>query len=165
MKTKRKKKNSVPIKTALPIVYKKGNEFRILDNLYLKHSNEVWGFQLHSGILLKKDCRITDDVAVKSWTEVKVFAERMVLNNKTGHLASKALFRHYWSTDEKKAVEATVETLVCNGIEATGYCEFPYCHADTDSDIADCFNLLNGNDNYFAEDGTKYNNRLAVMFD
>ena len=109
------------IETALPLVYRRKNEFEVLNGLDLSRKDELWGIQLTSGVMVALKCGAGNNVSDATWDEVKQFAEKMHLNGKSGFLPSRKVLKEHWGTEEKAAFETTVKVLQENDIEADSY--------------------------------------------
>ena len=64
------------IPTALPLVYRRGNELTVENGLNLSHKSELWGIQLLSGVMVALTCGSGNNVSETTWDEVKEFSLR-----------------------------------------------------------------------------------------
>lgn len=90
------------IPTELPLVYRRENEFEVLDGLDLSRKDELWGIQLTSGVMVALKCGAGNNVSKTTWDEVKKFVEKMCLNGKSGFLPSKDVLKEHWGAEEKQ---------------------------------------------------------------
>nr|DAM28166.1 MAG TPA: hypothetical protein [Caudoviricetes sp.] len=127
------------IATALPLVYRKDNEFEVLDGLDMNRKKELWGTQLSSGIMLS----LAGEV-FSNWEEIKKFAEKMHFNGKPGSLPSKDHQRLYWGVAEKEKLDATGDILEKYGIYTWRYSGRFWCSEEYDSFNAYTFELETG---------------------
>ena len=115
------------IPTALPLVYRRGNELTVENGLNLSRKSELWGIQLLSGVMVALTCGSGNNVSDTTWGKVKKFAEKMRLNGKPGFLPSKGVLKEHWGGMEEAKFIATVEILKENEIAADGYWGCIWC--------------------------------------
>ena len=115
------------IPTALPLVYRRGNELTVENGLNLSRKSELWGIQLLSGVMVALTCGSGNNVSETTWGKVKKFAEKMRLNGKPGFLPSKGVLKEHWGGMEEAKFIATVEILKENEIAADGYWGCIWC--------------------------------------
>lgn len=157
------------IATALPLVYRKDNEFEVLDGLDMNRKEELWGIQLLSGVMVALKCGPGNNVSATTWEEVEKFAENITFNGKPGFLPSKDVLRKHWGKKEKAKFAATVEVLEENGIEADGieadgYQGGIWCSGEYSPGFAYCFDLNYGSVDWIIKYNTYFNDRVAVAF-
>ena len=132
------------IPTALPLVYRRGNELTVENGLNLSRKSELWGIQLLSGVMVALTCGSGNNVSDTTWGKVKKFAEKMRLNGKPGFLPSKGVLKEHWGGMEEAKFIATVEILKENEIAADGYWGCIWCSEGYSPTNACCFALKNG---------------------
>ena len=152
------------IPTALPLVYRRGNELTVENGLNLSHKSELWGIQLLSGVMVALTCGSGNNVSETTWDEVKKFAEKMTFNGKPGILPSKDVLKKHWGNKEEAKFAATVEVLEENEIGADGYRGCIWCSEAYDPYYAYYFSLRNGNFDWDDKDGTGNDDRVALAF-
>ena len=152
------------IPTALPLVYRRGNELTVENGLNLSRKSELWGIQLLSGVMVALTCGSGNNVSDTTWGKVKKFAEKMRLNGKPGFLPSKGVLKEHWGGMEEAKFIATVEILKENEIAADGYWGCIWCSEGYSPGYAYYFNLEDGGSGW----GTKYStsnlDRVALAF-
>ena len=129
------------IPTALPLVYRRGNELTVENGLNLSRKSELWGIQLLSGVMVALTCGSGNNVSDTTWGKVKKFAEKMRLNGKPGFLPSKGVLKEHWGGMEEAKFIATVEILKENEIAADGYWGCIWCSEEYDPTNAFYFGL------------------------
>ena len=155
------------IETALPLVYRRKNEFEVLNGLDLSRKDELWGIQLTSGVMVALKCGEGNNVSETRWNKVKQFAEKMRLNGKSGSLPSRFAFERHWGTEEQTRFTATVEVLKENNIEADGYIGMIWCHETYYDDYpngAYYFCLSNGDSDWDYKCNIFGHDRVALAF-
>lgn len=153
------------IKSILPVVYKKGNEFEILPHLDLNRKDDVWGYELFPGAVLAKKCGADGNVESTTWSNCKAFAKKVTLNGKAGALPSKEVLKKHWSEELRNRLKAMDKFLLENGVAAEPeYYGVPWCSEVLDSDRAFFFLLENGDDGWNDKLYTDDCDRLVVAF-
>lgn len=152
------------IGTALPLVYRRGNEFEVLNGLDLSRKDELWGIQLTSGVMVALKCGSGNNVSKTTWEKVKRFAEKMRFEGEPGFLPSKDVLIEHWDDTEKIRLAKTVYVLKENKIEADGYEGIIWCSDEVVPYYAYYFKLKNGDYDWGFKDTTYYGNRVAVAF-
>ena len=150
------------IPTALPLVYRRGNELTVENGLNLSHKSELWGIQLLSGVMVALTCGSGNNVSETTWGKVKKFAEKMTFNGKPGVLPSQDVLNKHWNNEEREKYATTIAVLKESGIEADGYQGCIWC-----SEVYDCYNacffgLRYGGKSWYPK--TYINKRIAVAF-
>ena len=152
------------IPTALPLVYRRGNELTVENGLNLSRKHELWGIQLLSGVMVALTCGSGNNVSKTTWDEVKKFSEKMTFNGKPGVLPSQDVLKKHWSNKEEAKFAATVEVLEENKIEADGYRGCIWCSEVYSPDGAYCFLLRIGSNDWNIKYSTGSNDRVALAF-
>ena len=152
------------IPTALPLVYRRGNELTVENGLNLSRKSELWGIQLLSGVMVALTCGSGNNVSDTTWGKVKKFAEKMTFNGKPGILPSKDVLKKHWGNKEEAKFAATVEVLEENEIEADGYRGCIWCSEEYCPYGAYCFSLDFGINGWGIKGYTRSNNRVALAF-
>ena len=152
------------IPTALPLVYRRGNELTVENGLNLSRKSELWGIQLLSGVMVALTCGSGNNVSDTTWGKVKKFAEKMRLNGKPGFLPSKGVLKEHWGGMEEAKFIATVEILKENEIAADGYWGCIWCSEEYCPYGAYCFSLDFGINGWGIKGYTRSNNRVALAF-
>ena len=152
------------IPTALPLVYRRGNELTVENGLNLSHKSELWGIQLLSGVMVALTCGSGNNVSETTWDEVKKFAEKMTFNGKPGILPSKDVLKKHWGNKEEAKFAATVEVLEENEIGADGYRGCIWCSEEYSPNFAYYFNLKNGFNDWDYKTNTNDYDRVALAF-
>ena len=152
------------IPTALPLVYRRGNELTVENGLNLSHKSELWGIQLLSGVMVALTCGSGNNVSETTWDEVKKFAEKMTFNGKPGILPSKDVLKKHWGNKEEAKFAATVEVLEENEIGADGYRGCIWCSEEYNPNYAYCFILEIGSSDWSSKDTTDSYDRVALAF-
>ncbi len=152
------------IPTALPLVYRRGNELTVENGLNLSRKSELWGIQLLSGVMVALTCGSGNNVSETTWDEVKKFAEKMTFNGKPGILPSKDVLNKHWSNEEREKYATTIAVLKENGIDADGYQGCIWCSEVYYRAGAFCFNLENGYRGWGHKDDTNIDDRVALAF-
>ena len=152
------------IPTALPLVYRRGNELTVENGLNLSRKSELWGIQLLSGVMVALTCGSGNNVSDTTWGKVKKFAEKMRLNGKPGFLPSKGVLKEHWGGMEEAKFIATVEILKENEIAADGYWGCIWCSEVYSPYNAYSFTLKGGNNDWYGKNGTNYYDRVALAF-
>jgi len=152
------------IPTALPLVYRRGNELTVENGLNLSHKSELWGIQLLSGVMVALTCGSGNNVSETTWDEVKKFAEKMTFNGKPGILPSKDVLKKHWGNKEEAKFAATVEVLEENEIGADGYRGCIWCSEEYGPDSAYYFGLKDGSNDWDYKNDTNNNGRVALAF-
>ena len=152
------------IPTALPLVYRRGNELTVENGLNLSLKNELWGIQLLSGVMVALTCGSGNNVSDTTWGKVKKFAEKMTFNGKPGILPSKDVLNKHWSNEEREKYATTIAVLKENGIDADGYRGCIWCSEVYYRAGAFCFNLENGYRGWGHKDDTNIDDRVALAF-
>ena len=152
------------IPTALPLVYRRGNELTVENGLNLSRKSELWGIQLLSGVMVALTCGPGNNVSDTTWGKVKKFAEKMRLNGKPGFLPSKGVLKEHWGGMEEAKFIATVEILKENEIAADGYWGCIWCSEVYFPGYAYCFVLKGGNGDWNHKNYTYGNDRVALAF-
>lgn len=152
------------IPTALPLVYRRGNELTVENGLNLSRKSELWGIQLLSGVMVALTCGSGNNVSDTTWGKVKKFAEKMRLNGKPGFLPSKGVLKEHWGGMEEAKFIATVEILKENEIAADGYWGCIWCSEECIPGNAYYFGLKDGSDDWYYKYTTSYNDRVALAF-
>ena len=152
------------IPTALPLVYRRGNELTVENGLNLSHKSELWGIQLLSGVMVALTCGSGNNVSETTWGKVKKFAEKMTFNGKPGVLPSQDVLKKHWGNKEEAKFAATVEVLEENEIGADGYRGCIWCSEEYGPYGAYYFGLGNGRDDWGTKGGTLSNDRVALAF-
>lgn len=130
------------ITTALPLVYRKENEFEVLNGLDLNRKDELWGIQLPSGIMLALKCDPDAKVKGTSWYELKAFAEEMQFKGKSGSLPSYGeMVKEIESVNRYIRLSDTRSVLKDNGIESDGFKGIVWCNDSNYSDFRYRVNL------------------------
>ena len=106
------------VPTALPIVYKRLQEFYVLSGLDMTRKEDVWGWLLPSNIVMKKAKGADSEEDTMSWHGVKNYAECHILNGKIGHLPYSDQLIKTWIPEVVLQARSTVATLKENGIPA-----------------------------------------------
>jgi hypothetical protein len=127
------------IKTLVPLVYKRGTEFYVLNGLDTLRKAELWGYRLPTGgVFVRKTQggggRWQDAVSM-NWFDCKMFAEEMTFEGKQGCLPPLKLFDNHFKKvrdREREAVNATAKVLKLNGIDAYGYYGHFWCADECD---------------------------------
>ena len=150
------------IPTALPLVYRRGNELTVENGLNLSRKHELRGIQLLSGVMVALQYGSGKNVSETTWKEVKKFAETMTFNGKQGFLPSQDVLNKHWSNEEREKYATTIAVLKESGIEADGYQGCIWC-----SEVYDCYNacffgLRYGGKGWCPK--TYINKRIAVAF-
>ena len=150
------------IPTALPLVYRRGNELTVENGLNLSRKHELWGIQLLSGVMVALQYGSGKNVSETTWGKVKKFAEKMTFNGKPGVLPSQDVLNKHWGNVEREKYAATIAVLKESGIEADGYQGCIWC-----SEVYDCYNacffgLRCGGKGWCPK--TYINKRIAVAF-
>ncbi len=108
------------IPTVLPIVYKISgtNRFEVLEALDLSRKNEVWGWQLKSGIFMKKTAQ-SGESAAYNHPYAGYIAEHLEFNGSKGRLPS---WKNFMATMKdhgaSERISATAAVLRNYGIDA-----------------------------------------------
>ena len=152
------------IPTALPLVYRRGNELTVENGLNLSRKSELWGIQLLSGVMVALTCGSGNNVSDTTWGKVKKFAEKMRLNGKPGFLPSKGVLKEHWGGMEEAKFIATVEILKENEIAADGYWGCIWCSEEYNPSTAYCFDLRNGGSDWYGKGTTLKYARVALAF-
>ena len=152
------------IPTALPLVYRRGNELTVENGLNLSRKSELWGIQLLSGVMVALTCGSGNNVSETTWDEVKKFAEKMTFNGKPGILPSQDVLNKHWSNEEREKYATTIAVLKENGIDADGYQGCIWCSEVYYRAGAFCFNLENGYRGWGHKDDTNIDDRVALAF-
>lgn len=152
------------IVTELPLVYRRENEFEVLNGLDLSRKDELWGIQLTSGVMVALKCGEGNNVSETRWNKVKQFAEKMRLNGKPGSLPSKDVLKEHWGGMEGIKFAATVEVLQENKIEADDYWGCIWCSEVYNPGTAYGFDLETGYSDWNYKCYTYYEDRVAVAF-
>ena len=152
------------IPTALPLVYRRGNELTVENGLNLSRKHELWGIQLLSGVMVALTCGSGNNVSETTWGKVKKFAEKMTFNGKPGILPSKDVLKKHWSNKEEAKFAATVEVLEENEIGADGYWGYIWCSEIYSPGTAFFFVLMYGVDVWCYTSSNDYNTRVALAF-
>ena len=152
------------IPTALPLVYRCGNELTVENGLNLSRKHELWGIQLLSGVMVALTCGSGNNVSKTTWDEVKKFSEKMTFNGKPGVLPFQDVLKKHWSNKEEAKFAATVEVLEENEIGADGYRGCIWCSEGYSPDYAYCFYLRSGNTDWGTKNFTNGNDRVALAF-
>lgn len=106
------------IPTALPIVYKRLQEFYVLSGLDMTRKEDVWGWLLPSNIIMKKAKGADSEQDMMTWHGVKDYAESHILNGKIGHLPYSDQLLKTWLPEIVVKARSTAATLKENGITA-----------------------------------------------
>ncbi len=106
------------ILTALPIVYKRLQEFYVLSGLDMTRKDDVWGWLLPSNVLMKKEKGAPSEEEMMTWHGVKSYAEAHVFNGKIGHLPYSDRLVKIWLPEIVIKARSTAMTLNENGIKA-----------------------------------------------
>ena len=152
------------IPTALPLVYRRGNELTVENGLNLSRKHELWGIQLLSGVMVALTCGSGNNVSDTTWGKVKKFAEKMRLNGKPGFLPSKGVLKEHWGGMEEAKFIATVEILKENEIAADGYWGCIWCSEVCNPYAACYFTLESGYSDWGDKNYTNLNDRVALAF-
>ena len=152
------------IPTALPLVYRCGNELTVENGLNLSRKHELWGIQLLSGVMVALQYGSGKNVSETTWKEVKKFAEKMRFNGKPGFLPSQDVLKKHWGNKEEAKFAATVEVLEENEIEADGYRGCIWCSEGSDPGNAYFFYLNDGNNDWGTKNDTNSSDRVALAF-
>ena len=152
------------IPTELPLVYCQKNKFEVLNGLDLSRKDELWGFQLTSGMMVALKCGAGNNVPWVTWGKVKQFAEKMRFEGMPGFLPSKDVLKEHWSTEEKAKFAATVEVLKENDIEANGYRGRIWCSEEYSSYTAYFFSVTEFFYDWVHKDFVGRGDRVAVAF-
>ena len=152
------------IPTALPLVYRRGNELTVENGLNLSRKSELWGIQLLSGVMVALTCGSGNNVSDTTWGKVKKFAEKMRLNGKPGFLPSKGVLKEHWGGMEEAKFIATVEILKENEIAADGYWGCIWCSEEYSPDGAYYFSLNYGSRDWIDKYVTNVDDRVALAF-
>ena len=152
------------IPTALPLVYRRGNELTVENGLNLSRKSELWGIQLLSGVMVALTCGSGNNVSETTWGKVKKFAEKMTFNGKPGILPSQDVLNKHWSNEEREKYATTIAVLKENGIDADGYQGCIWCSEVYYRAGAFCFNLENGYRGWGHKDDTNIDDRVALAF-
>ena len=152
------------IPTALPLVYRRGNELTVENGLNLSRKHELWGIQLLSGVMVALTCGSGNNVSKTTWDEVKKFSEKMRLNGKPGFLPSKGVLKEHWGGMEEAKFIATVEILKENEIAADGYWGCIWCSEGYSPGNAYCFDLGHGGHDWSSKGYTSNTVRVALAF-
>ena len=152
------------IPTALPLVYRRGNELTVENGLNLSHKSELWGIQLLSGVMVALTCGSGNNVSETTWGKVKKFAEKMTFNGKLGVLPSQDVLNKHWNNEEREKYATTIAVLKENGIDADGYRGCIWCSEVYYRAGAFCFNLENGYRGWGHKDDTNIDDRVALAF-
>lgn len=152
------------IPTELPLVYRRKNEFEVLNGLDLRCKDELWGIQLTSGVMVALKCGAGNNVSSAAWDEVKRFAQKMRFNGKPGFLPSKDVLKEHWGTEEETKFAATVEVLKGNDIEADGYEGSIWCSEFYGPRSVYYFTLDYGGDDWIHKGTIGSDVRVALAF-
>ena len=152
------------IPTALPLVYRRGNELTVENGLNLSRKHELWGIQLLSGVMVALTCGSGNNVSKTTWDEVKKFSEKMTFNGKPGVLPSQDVLNKHWNNEEIEKYATTIAVLKENGIDADGYQGCIWCSEVYYRAGAFCFNLENGYRGWGHKDDTNIDDRVALAF-
>ena len=152
------------IPTALPLVYRRGNELTVENGLNLSRKSELWGIQLLSGVMVALTCGSGNNVSETTWGKVKKFAEKMTFNGKPGVLPSIDVLKKHWGNEEREKYATTIAVLKENGIDADGYQGCIWCSEVYYRAGAFCFNLENGYRGWGHKDDTNIDDRVALAF-
>ena len=152
------------IPTALPLVYRRGNELTVENGLNLSRKSELWGIQLLSGVMVALTCGSGNNVSDTTWGKVKKFAEKMTFNGKPGILPSKDVLNKHWSNEEREKYATTIAVLKENGIDADGYQGCIWCSEVYYPSNAYCFYLGYGLSVWYIKGSTNNNDRVALAF-
>ena len=152
------------IPTALPLVYRCGNELTVENGLNLSRKHELWGIQLLSGVMVALQRGPGNNISSATWKNVKRFAETMTFNGKPGFLPSKNALKEHWGTEEQTKLAATVKVLKENEIEADGYQGSIWCSEKYKPNSAYAFCLEYGYDDWYNKSSTDYYARIAFAF-
>lgn len=152
------------IATALPLVYRKDNEFEVLDGLDMNRKEELWGIQLLSGVMVALKCGPGNNVSATTWGKVKRFAEKMRFKGEPGSLPFKDHQKWYWGNKEEVKFAATVDVLEENGIEAEGYRGWIWCSEECCPNYAYYFDLRYGDISWSNQLCTNDGDRIAIAF-
>ena len=152
------------IPTALPLVYRRGNELTVENGLNLSRKHELWGIQLLSGVMVALTCGSGNNVSDTTWGKVKKFAEKMRLNGKPGFLPSKGVLKEHWGGMEEAKFIATVEILKENEIAADGYWGCIWCSEGYSPGNAYYFGLSSGDGDWYIKVTTNDDDRVALAF-
>ena len=152
------------IPTALPLVYRRGNELTVENGLNLSRKHELWGIQLLSGVMVALQRGPGNNISSATWKNVKRFAETMTFNGKQGFLPSKNALKEHWGTEEQTKLAATVKVLKENEIEADGYQGSIWCSEKYKPNSAYAFCLEYGYDDWYNKSSTDYYARIAFAF-
>ena len=164
--SKRLENRTILIPTALPLVYRKGNEFSVEKGLNLNRKNELWGLELFSGIMLALECGSGKDLQSTNWKNVKEFAEKMRFNGKSGSLPSAEVLINSCGANEEKKFIKTLKVLSEYKINACdGYWGSIWCAASDNSPSSVFFHLEYGILDRSSKKTTSFNDRVAVAFD
>ena len=152
------------IPTALPLVYRRGNELTVENGLNLSRKHELWGIQLLSGVMVALQYGSGKNVSETTWGKVKKFAEKMTFNGKPGVLPSQDVLNKHWNNEEREKYATTIAVLKENGIDADGYQGCIWCSEVYYRAGAFCFNLENGYRGWGHKDDTNIDDRVALAF-
>ena len=152
------------IPTALPLVYRRGNELTVENGLNLSRKHELWGIQLLSGVMVALTCGSGNNVSKTTWDEVKKFSEKMTFNGKPGVLPFQDVLNKHWNNEEREKYATTIAVLKENGIDADGYQGCIWCSEVYYRAGAFCFNLENGYRGWGHKDDTNIDDRVALAF-
>ena len=152
------------IPTALPLVYRRGNELTVENGLNLSRKHELWGIQLLSGVMVALQRTPENNISSATWKNVKRFAETMTFNGKPGFLPSQDVLNKHWNNEEREKYATTIAVFKENGIDADGYQGCIWCSEVYYRAGAFCFNLENGYRGWGHKDDTNIDDRVALAF-
>lgn len=103
------------IKMPLPLVYKHDNELYLSLDLNLKNDDEVFGWVLSSGVIMRRIYPMETGAGM-SWRETRRYVEGLLYDGQLGKMVDKNLMLVSWTAEEKRKVYQTMSLLELNGI-------------------------------------------------
>lgn len=103
------------IKMPLPLVYKNDNELYLSLNLDPKNDDEVFGWALSSGVIMRRIYPMEAGNGM-SWRETRRYVEGLLYDGRTGQLVDEDLMLVSWTLEEKLKVLETMKLLELNGV-------------------------------------------------
>ena len=152
------------IRTPLPLVYCKENEFTVEYGLDLNRKDELWGIQLLSGIMVSLKKGPGKDVSAVTLNNVKAFVKTKYFNGKQGYLPPKQLFDN-WNDNDRETFEATVNVVKYHGIEVDNELGWVLCSEELSDYITSAFVSEWGHINWIDNEADlKKKGRVGLFF-
>lgn len=98
------------IKTALPLVYKEGNNLYTKIGLSFEHMHKLWGVQILPRVFMSLSIR-DDENQPFGREEAKAFAESVFMDDSEGSLPSLEALKAFNNKAVYEAFRSTIETL------------------------------------------------------